>query len=113
VVAAYLPGTRHPVIVSDTVEGPRTLLTGFSVLHGTQEAPCAAAFEAVGVPLDPAQRSRESALVLLDDMDHSVLFRSVGDRENVRVEYRHMACRFDPAAEIPPEVYRVTGGVAR
>jgi hypothetical protein len=82
-------------------------------LYGNHDTACAAAFEAVGVPLEASQSSRDSALILLDDLEHSVLFRAAGDRNNPRIEYRHMACRFDPAAEIPPEVYRVTGGSGR
>jgi hypothetical protein len=107
VVASFQPGTRHPVVVTDTVEGPRTLLTGFAVLHGSPEAPCAAAFEAVGLAPETGQPTRDSALILLDDMEHSVLFRRAGER-SPRIEYRNMACRFDPTLEIPPEVYRAT-----
>ncbi len=104
VVAAFQPGTRHPVIVSDNVEGPRTLLTGFAVLYGTPQSPCAAAFEATGVS-ETGQATGDGALILLDDLEHSVFFRRVGERAP-RIEYRQMVCRFDPALEIPPEVYR-------
>jgi hypothetical protein len=105
VVAAFQPGTRHPVVVTDSVEGPRTLLTGFAVLYGSPEAPCAAAFEAVGIAAETGQATRDSALILLDDMEHSVLFRRAGERA-ARIEYRNMTCRFDSTLEIPPEVYR-------
>jgi hypothetical protein len=105
VVASFQPGTRHPVIVTDSVEGPRTLLTGFAVLYGSPEAPCAAAFEAVGIAAETGQPTRDSAVILVDDMEHSVLFRRAGERAP-RIEYRNMACRFDSTLEIPPEVYR-------
>ncbi|MFZ5895361.1 MAG: hypothetical protein ACOY0T_30175 [Myxococcota bacterium] len=105
IVAAYQPGTRHPVVVSDNVEGPRTLLTAFAVLYGSREAPCAAAYEANGLSPDSGQPTRESALILLDDLEHSVLFRRMPG-ENAGIGYRHMSCRFDSALEVPPEVYR-------
>jgi len=109
VVSAFQPGTRHPVVVSDAVEGPRAFVTGGAVLHGTPEAPCALAFDAAGIAAEPGQTSRESALISLDALEHSTLFRAVGERDSSRIEYRTMACRFDPALEIPPEVYRAIG----
>jgi hypothetical protein len=105
VVASFQPGTRHPIVVVDNVEGPRTLLTGFAVLYGTPESPCAATFEASGIASETGAATGDGALIALDDLEHSVLFRRVGER-TPRIEYRHMACRFDPALEIPPEVYR-------
>ncbi|HET9930580.1 MAG TPA: hypothetical protein VFQ35_07830 [Polyangiaceae bacterium] len=105
IVAAYQPGTRHPIVVNDNVEGPRTLLTAFAVLHGTPEAPCVASYEAVGLSADTGQATRETALILMDDLEHSVLFRR-GAGDAGQVSYRHMSCRFDPAVEVPPEVYR-------
>jgi hypothetical protein len=109
VVAAPLQGTRHPVVVIDSVEGPRTFLTGAAVLHGTPAAPCAAAFGATFVSLDGSPAARESALILLDTPERSALFRVVGDREALRVEQRSMTCRFDPTLEVPGEIYRALG----
>jgi hypothetical protein len=111
VVGSPLPGTRHPVLVSDSVEGPRTLLTGAGVLHGTPQAPCATVFDASFVSPDGAPPARESALVSLEAPERSVLFRTVGDGEATRVEYRQMACRYDPTLEVPGEIYRALGGV--
>lgn len=108
VMAAAQPGTRHPVLVNDPALGPRTLLTAFAVLHGSKKEPCAAAFEAQSVPVSGAEPAPESALVLLDDLEHSVLFRVAGERETPRIEYRFMACRFDSALEIPPELQGAT-----
>jgi hypothetical protein len=111
VVGSPLPGTRHPVLVSDSVEGPRTLLTGAGVLHGTPAMPCATLFDAGFVSPDGAPPARESALVSLEAPERSVLFRTVGDGEATRVEYRQMACRYDPTLEVPGEIYRALGGV--
>jgi hypothetical protein len=105
IVAAYQPGTRHPIVVNDNVEGPRTLLTGFAVLYGTREAPCAAAYEAIGLTQDTGQPTRESALILMDDLEHSVLFRRAPGEAGT-VSYRNMSCHFDQSLEVPPEVYR-------
>jgi hypothetical protein len=105
IVAAFQPGTRHPVIVSDSVDGPRTLLSGFAVLYGTPDAPCAAAYEAFGLAPETGQPTRDSALIFLDDLEHSVLFRHTGERGSV-LEYRNMTCHFEPGLEVPPEVYR-------
>lgn len=109
VVAAVQPGTRHPVVVTDAALGPRSLVTGFAVLHGTERDPCAVAFEALSVATEGAPPSRESALILLDDLEHSVLFRVAGEREMARIEHRHMSCRFDPTLEVPLEIRRTTG----
>lgn len=109
VVAVAEAGTRHPVIVSDAALGPRTLITGYAVLHGSESEPCAAAFEAVSVPAEGGQAARESALIFPDDPEHSVMFRVAGERDDARIEYREMACRFDPTLEVPPEIHRVTG----
>ena len=111
VIASALPGTRHPVVVSDTVEGPRTLLTAAAVLHGTPESPCATVFSAAFVSPDGSPPARESALISLESPERSVLFRTIGDREATRVEYRSMSCRYDPNLEVPGEVYRALAGV--
>lgn len=109
VVAPRATGTRHPVLVSDTVEGPRTLLTDAAVLHGSPDTACAVAFGANALSADGTPPARERALVFLDPADRSVLFRTLGDAEATRVEYRPMTCRFDPSLEVPGEVYRALG----
>jgi hypothetical protein len=111
VISAPTQGTLHPVVVSDSVEGPRTLLTTGAVLHGTPDAPCASTFGAVLVPADGAPPSRESALISLDTPERSVLFRVMGDGAATRVEYRAMNCRFDPNLDVPAEAYRALSGV--
>lgn len=111
VISAATQGTLHPVVVSDSVEGPRTLLTMGAVLHGTPEAPCASTFGAVLVPAEGAQANRESALISLDTPERSVLFRILGDGAAARVEYRAMNCRFDPSLDVPAEAYRAISGL--
>jgi hypothetical protein len=106
VIARALPGTRHAVIISDPVDPPRAMLTGDAVLHGTPEAPCAAAFEVEAVRSLAEQRPDERAIVVLDDLEHSWLLRRVdpGDGAAPHVEYRGMSCRFEPGLEIPEEL---------
>jgi hypothetical protein len=106
-VARGYPGARHPVVVSDAIEPPRSLLSGDAVLHGSRQSPCAAAFEihpAPGGAPDPGVA--EGGIILLDDLEHAWLFRKPRDTnaEGPRVEYRSMSCRFDPALELPPEI---------
>jgi hypothetical protein len=132
VVAPHLGGTRHPIVVTDTSEPMRVLLTDSAVMHGTPEEPCVAAFDAEVVPIDtsggtaapgyggygyapaPTAPEREQAIILLDDMEHSWIFKHVAaPGGKTRVEYRTMSCRFDPAIEIPPEVYDQQGTLVR
>jgi hypothetical protein len=102
VVSSEQAGTQHAVVVSDAALGPRTLLTGRAVLYGTVESPCVAAYSAMSAPADSAQAPREGALILMDDLEHSVLFRVGGERENAHIEYRYMSCHFDPSLDAAP-----------
>ena len=106
VIGRALPGTRHPVIVSDPVDPPRAMLTGDAVLHGTSEAPCAAGFEVSVVRAGVDRGADERGVVLLDDLEHAWLVRRVDapDGGLARVEYRGMSCRFEPGLEIPDEL---------
>jgi hypothetical protein len=106
-VARGYPGAHHPVVVTDAIEPPRALLTGDAVLHGTKEAPCAAAFDVHPVPgglPDPA--TAEGGIILLDDLAHAWLFRKAKENrpEAARVEFRGMSCRFEPNLELPEEI---------
>jgi len=105
VVASFQPGTRHPVVVTDSSEPPRTFLTGLGVLHGTPEAPCVAALAAEAAQADTRQLGQEAVLIFPDNLEHAVLFRRSTARAG-QVEYRHMSCKLDAALEIPSEVYR-------
>jgi photosystem II stability/assembly factor-like uncharacterized protein len=105
VIARALPGTHHPVLVSDAVDPPRAMLTGDAVLHGTPEAPCAAALEVEAVRSGAERGADERGILLLDDLEHAWLLRRVDRPEGgVRLEYRSMSCRFEPGLEIPEEL---------
>lgn len=109
--AGYLPGTRHPLLISDNSEPLRLFLTSGAVLFGTPENACATAYEADEVVLDGATARHERVLLLLDDLDHAWLFRTLQDSNaSVNgVQYRNMKCHFEPDAEVPAEVYRAPG----
>ncbi|HEY3665577.1 MAG TPA: hypothetical protein VGL19_06235, partial [Polyangiaceae bacterium] len=72
--AGFLPGTRHPVLVSDTSDAPRLFLSDGAVLYGTPEHPCATAFDAEAIAEGPGASHDERVLMLLDDLEHSWLF---------------------------------------
>ena len=103
-VASAAPGTGHAVIVSDAREPLRLLTTGDAVLHGTPARACVAAYHAV--PWGPVRAETDvvSAILPLSDLEHAWLFRPLAaGAEGSGVEYRPMACRFDPGAEIPDD----------
>jgi hypothetical protein len=115
VVAPYLPGTRHAVVIADAVEPLRVLLTGAAVMHGTPDAACVAAFEAEIVAIDTTTvTENERAIIPLAELDAAWLFRLLpATGEEPRVEARRMSCRFDPNLEVPAEVYQAPGTVIR
>ncbi|HEX6271787.1 MAG TPA: hypothetical protein VFZ53_02050, partial [Polyangiaceae bacterium] len=106
IIGRALPGTRHPVVVSDPIDPPRAMLTGDAVLHGTPESPCAAAFEVDAVRTAAERVADERGIVPLDDLEHAWLMRRAGSEDGgaPRVEYRSMSCRFEPGLEIPEEL---------
>ncbi len=114
VIAPFLHGTRHPVIVNDAVEAPRLMLTAEAVLHGTPESPCVAAFGVEPVANEAGVKATETALIAPDDLEHAWLFRQVPAQNGAgaRAEYRSMSCRFAPTLEIPGELYREPGTLA-
>jgi len=109
--AAYLPGTRHPIVVSDNSDAPRLFLTSNAVLYGTPEDACATALDAEEIALDPASARHERVLLLLDDLEHTWLFRIVTDATGTAtgLAYRTLKCHFDPDLDVPSEVYRAQG----
>jgi hypothetical protein len=112
VVGQFQGGTRHPIIVTDTSEPMRVLLTGQAVMHGTPKEACVAAFEAEVVSIDPTLGApeQERAILIMDDLEHSWIFRtSYGVMGEPRVEYRSMSCRFDPSLEPPVEIFGQAG----
>jgi hypothetical protein len=118
------PGYRHPVLVTEaqrdkpTVDDALVLLTWGTVLHGTKEAPCVAAWEAFGVaPMG-------TMAVISGDPSQAWLFRRVEalptgpglrlDRFTLQhgdemLEHRPMSCRFDSSATIPETVWAQSG----
>ena len=109
--ANSVPGTRHPVLVTDNSDPPRLFLSLGAVLYGTPDSACASAFDAAEVALDNAPLRHEHALLLLDDLEHSWLFRLSQDSGGGAngVQYRTMKCHFEPDLEVPSDVYRAPG----
>ncbi|UQA59197.1 hypothetical protein [Polyangium aurulentum] len=125
---AMFPGTRHPVLVQEPPNPkspggePMLLLTAGVVLHGTPDAPCVAAWEAVG-----AMRVPISAIIA-GDPSRAWIFRRVLDVEappdpekpkkgpakppvqrGPSLEYRPMSCKFDPGAKVPETAFAEPG----
>lgn len=109
--ANFLPGTRRAIVVSDASDAPRLFLSSGAVLYGTPENPCAAALDAEEIALDGIPPRHERVLVLLDDLEHTWLFRQTQDSAGTaqNVQFRTLKCHFEPDAEIPSEVYRAQG----
>ena len=105
--AGYLPGTRHAISVTDNSDPPRLFLSSGAVLYGTAQDACATALDADEVAEGTAALRRERVLLLLEDLEHSWLFRSTG--ESNAVQYRTMKCHFEPDLEVPSDVYRAPG----
>ncbi len=94
VVAPYVRGSRHPVIVVG--EGNEMILaTGPAVLHGSGKDACAQAYEVVSVGSGgngaPAGLTY-SAIVSPDDLTHVSLFRTGNPAQELAV--RPMTCSF-------------------
>jgi hypothetical protein len=94
------------------------LLTWGTVMHGTKESPCVAAWEAFGVGASTI------LAVIGGDPSQAFLFRFLenvaapserdGDRTsarraNVMFEHRPMSCRYDASARIPEVVWAQAG----
>jgi hypothetical protein len=121
---ALFPGMRHPVLVSEPpsktavgISAPLALLTAAAVAYGTPASPCVAGWEANGVG------QRNLGAVLSGDLARSWLFRGVPLDPNrasgperrpdptaaMVLEYRPMACHFDPSARIPESIWSEPG----
>jgi hypothetical protein len=109
--APYVPGTRHPIVVTDSSDAPRLFLSSGAVLYGTPENACAAAFDAEEIPIDAATLRHERVLILLDDLEHSWLFRLTGDSSGSppALQYRTLKCHFEPDLDVPADVYHASG----
>jgi hypothetical protein len=109
------------------------LLTWGAILHGPPSSPCLAAWDAVSFS-NPG--SPPVTAVLSGDLEHAWLFRTVtpdapaprpgsprppstpgGSTASAArpasdlktIEYRPMACRFDPTAKVPESVWSAPG----
>ena len=105
-------GTRHAVVVTDTTEPMRVLLTSGAVMHGSPSEPCVAAFDAEVVSIDPnlGTPEQERAIIVMDDLEHSWIFRTAySPMGEARIETRVMSCRYDPTLEPPPEIFSLPG----
>ena len=111
VVAAPYPGTRHPVIVSDGGDAPQAFLTSYAVMHGTPATPCVSSFDGEPVAPDGVPTPTTRVILPLGDLGHAYLFRATVQGTEVRLEYHPIACKFDPAVEVPPELYRAPGAL--
>jgi hypothetical protein len=111
IVAAPYPGTRHPVVVSDGGDTPQTFLTSYAVLHGTPATPCVSSFDGEPVVADGVAAPTTRVIIPLGDLPHAYLFRATAQGVEVRLEYHPISCKLDPAAEVPPELYRAPGAL--
>jgi hypothetical protein len=103
-------GSVHPVLVTGGSEPARAMLTTQAVMHGTPAAPCVAVLESQGVVLGDTETTQERALLPLDELERSWLFRLAERTEGRSVEVRPMRCRFDPKAEVAPELTQAVLG---
>ncbi len=116
------PGARHPILVQEPrpknavgVAEPLVLMTSGAVVHGTPDSPCLAAFQADSTANTPI------GAVIPGDLSHAWLFRLVSDvpakpagkprraEPGATMEYRPMACHYDPSARIPDVVWTQEG----
>jgi len=97
------------------LSAPRLFVSEGAVLYGTPEHACATALDAEELAVDAASARNERLILLLDDLDHSWLFRLVHPTGTTQtsVQYRTMKCHFDPDLEVPSEVYRAPGTLVR
>jgi hypothetical protein len=90
------------------------LLTDDAILHGTRGAPCATAYHALPVVLDPQlvrDSAREVAIVFLETAERSFLFRKLPAAPGppAPIEFRTLVCRPAPTADVPVEVFAERG----
>lgn len=115
-IVPYQPGTRHPIVVSDAVEPIRVLLTSDAVMHGTVDEPCVAAFGAEILREELGGTGEfVTAILPLANLEQSWLFRETRDNDqpHAEIQFRKMACRFDPQVEFPDSIYGAPGTSVR
>jgi len=94
VIAPFLRGSRHPVIVDGQSE---PLMTSEAILHGTPERPCVLGFVA-----EPPRRGGVRAFVALDGRSSWLL--QVSPTRLRGLDVAPMECSESPAASAPPWV---------
>ncbi|MCA9639092.1 MAG: hypothetical protein H6718_16585 [Polyangiaceae bacterium] len=127
IVSPFSPGTRHPILINSPSDPQILMMSGSAVLHGSAKEPCLAALDAGAVSTAANPAPSETALILLDDLEHAWLFRreqleteqpslvrpttrfGVSGLSPGPIEYHAMSCSFDPDALLPPEVYAQPG----
>lgn len=96
VVAPFLVGTRHPVIVEDFAEG---LMTSEAILHGSPSRPCL-----LGYVADVERRGGARAF-LPASLGRSWLLR-VSPRASRAIDVAAIECAFAPEVAAPPWIAR-------
>lgn len=127
IVSPFSPGTRHPILVNSPSDPQILMMSGSAVLHGSAKDPCLAALDAGAVSTGANPAPSETALILLDDLEHAWLFRreqleteqpslvrpptrfGISGMSPGPIEYHAMSCSFEPDALLPPEVYAQPG----
>ncbi len=101
------------------VQEPLAFITRGAVVQGTPEAPCLGAFEVEPPP--NVVTSAAMGAVIPGDLAHAWLFRVSNDVPAPRpgrrgkggastaLEYRPMACHYDPAARVPESIWAAQG----
>ncbi|MBI4704404.1 MAG: hypothetical protein HY744_25140 [Deltaproteobacteria bacterium] len=106
-LAPWVPGTRHPVLVRSMAENP-VLITDFAVLHGTPAQPCVAAWTASEL----RSGSGQIRALLAGSLGRAWLFRPTPGAPR-SLDWRRMSCRTNPAAAVPDAVWREQGTTRR
>jgi hypothetical protein len=103
VVAPYMSGTRHPVLVS-AGSMAWTLLSSRAVLHGTPSRPCVLGWDAQEV----GRQSQEVSALIAGDMRSGWLFRVT---DGGGLQHRPLRCQPSPDEPLPDTLWREPGTV--
>jgi hypothetical protein len=107
-VAPFVPGTRHPVLVR-SLSDSYVLLTDWAVLHGSQSNPCIAGWSARQLQRSPGA---PMTAIIGGAPERSWLFRPTPGRKG-SVDYRAMRCRRSPQSAIPRTIWLEAGAMRR
>jgi hypothetical protein len=95
--------------VSDGGDSPQAFLTSYAVLHGTPDAACVSTFDAEPVAAEGGAPPPSRLVLPMTDLSHAYIFRATLQGNEARMDYHAIACKVDPNAEVPPELYRAPG----